>query len=110
MRNYKFTVIGVKWWDKVNGNTYHSCKIFRHKDGAVAHCPFIYGYGEQYKHTALVKMQEIGFIKCAEDRIYHWERENNYPILWVVYYDKKKECKANGMEPPAVSWAVGLKP
>ena len=30
---YKFTAQAIKWWDKVNGNTYHSVRVSRHRDG-----------------------------------------------------------------------------
>ena len=54
-RQIKFTCIAKKWFDKVNGNTYHSVRVTRHKDGAVVVGQFQYGYGEHYKQTALAK-------------------------------------------------------
>ena len=49
----KFTVNAVRWFDKVNGNTYHSVRITRHKDGMTITAPFQYGYGDHYRQTAL---------------------------------------------------------
>jgi len=49
MREIKFIVVAVRWFDKENGNTYHSCHITRIKDGAVLLCPFQYGYEEHYR-------------------------------------------------------------
>ena len=88
MKNQKqFTVIAVKWFDKVNGNTYHSVRVIRHKDGSIITCQYNYGYGDQYKYTALDIMVKAGWI--PEDKespiSYRYERDNNYPIIWIVY-------------------------
>ncbi len=47
-----YTVIGRRWFERVNGNTYHSVKVY--KDGQlIGYVPFTYGYGSQYEQTAL---------------------------------------------------------
>ena len=103
-RQIKFTVIAKKWFDKVNGNTYHSVRCIRHKDNAVVVGQFQYGYGEHYKQTALSAMlsaewlpheyakKSVGGGDCS----YLYERENNYPILWTVSEGLKRDCVANG--------------
>lgn len=86
---YQFSVNAVKWFDKVNGNTYHSVRCVRHSDGAVVVGQFQYGYGDQYQYTALNAMLETGWLpeKYGEKQphggnlVYLYERENNYPIL-----------------------------
>lgn len=101
----KFTAQAVKWHDKVNGNTYHSVKVTRHEDGAVVYGQFQYGYGEQYKQTALDEMMKAGWLpsKYGEpcnhggDHTYLYEREHDYPIIWVETKGTKKECIANGI-------------
>ena len=118
-RVMKFTVIVVKWWDKVDGNTYHSVRCVRHKDGAVVVGPYQYGYGEHYKQTALYAMAGVGWLskmyspgECRKRKkaglspftvkvymptdSWEYERENKYPILWTVSYGLKRECVANG--------------
>lgn len=40
-----------RWFDKVNGNTYHSVQVFKN-DKLIGETPFCYGYGDQYKQTA----------------------------------------------------------
>ena len=41
---------GRRWFDRRNGNTYHSCKVWF--DGHQKHhCRFAYGYGDQYMQT-----------------------------------------------------------
>ena len=89
----KITVIAVKWFDKVNGNTYHSVRIIRHRDGKELFCQFQYGYGDQYRHTALMAMKEAGWIR---KEIMSYERTSNYPIIWNVSDGLKRDCIANG--------------
>lgn len=44
-RKIKFVCNAVRWFDKINGNTYHSVRITRIKDGKVIADQFQYGYG-----------------------------------------------------------------
>lgn len=93
-----FTCNVIKWFDKLNGNTYHSVRITRHKDGKIIVCPFEYGYGEQYKYTALNAMVKNKWINPQyEGQIYLYERENNYPIIWIVTDGLKRDCISNGV-------------
>ena len=46
-----FVVIGGKWFDKINGNTYHSAKIID-QNGNKYYTRFCYGYGSQYITSA----------------------------------------------------------
>lgn len=94
----KYTAIVVKWFDRVNGNTYHSVRITRHRDNKVLCCPFDYGYGEQYRQTALTAMIKARWIRgYTRDNVYgKFERERNYPIIWSVSDGLKRECVANG--------------
>lgn len=93
-REIKFVCNAVKWRDKVNGNTYHSCHITRCSDGSIITVPFTYGYGEHYRQSALTRMSEVGWI--PEKEPYCYERDNNYPILWNVSEGLKRDCVANG--------------
>jgi len=97
-RKIKFISKTVKWFDKVNGNTYHSNRIIRVKDSKTIVTPFTYGYGEQYKTTALETMQENKWIprKYWNENKWWYCRENNYPIHWEVSHGLKRDCIANG--------------
>ncbi len=104
-RQIKFTVIAKKWFDRTNGNTYHSVRCTRHKDNAVVVGQYQYGYGEHYKQTALYAMLDAGWLPIRYKRetattsnsSYLYERENNYPILWTVSQGLKRDCVANGI-------------
>jgi hypothetical protein len=115
-KEYKFTVIAVKWFDMVNGNTYHSVRCVRHKDGVCVFGTFRYGYGDHYKQTALDEMFDAGWFKNYKRKVLAGstvsdktklvsyrrpmlcllEREQDYPILWTVSAGLKRDCIANG--------------
>ncbi len=104
-RKIKFVCNAVRWFDKVNGNTYHSVRITRVKDGKVIADQFQYGYGDQYRHTALLLMVKEKWLPSkyrkhnsnGSTNYYLYERENNYPILWNVTDGLKRECVRNGI-------------
>jgi hypothetical protein len=58
-----FTIISRRWFDGVNGNTYHSVEVYADGDllGAV---PFEYGYDYSYEQTAMK------IIKDKKPRVY----------------------------------------
>jgi len=97
-RKIQFTATARRWFDRRNGNTYHSVRITRHSDGATIACPFTYGYGDCYRQTALEAMHAAGWFPAKYDDKTCWcyERENNYPILWNVADGSKRDCVANG--------------
>lgn len=50
-------ILGRKWFDRVNGNTYHSATVY--VDGIeVLQTAREYGYGDQYVETALEALEE----------------------------------------------------
>ena len=97
----KFVGIAVLWRDKVNGNTYHSVQIHDCETGKVYYCPFEYGYGDQYRHTALKAMVEFHLLpeKYNSNNCYLYEMENDYPISWVCNHSTKRDCVENGKNP-----------
>lgn len=115
--NKKFTVIVQKWFDKLNGNTYHSVRCIRHSDNAIAVGQFQYGYGEHYRQTALYAMLDAGWFKNFRRKvladandpnkfkkvrynkttIFMFEREKKYPIIWTISKGLKRDCVANGI-------------
>lgn len=98
MRKIKFIAQAVLWFDKVNGNTYHSVRITRCRDGEAITVPFTYGYGDQYRYSALKRMAEAKWLPVKYRKsVYIYERENNHPIEWSVSDGLKRDCIANGV-------------
>ncbi len=109
-----FVCNAVKWFDKVNGNTYHSVRITRISDGKVICHEWTYGYNEHYRQTALQTMFKAGWLDnylrkhepiknlkpeerhYTENNLSMFERENNYPIMWNVSEGLKRDMVANG--------------
>jgi len=106
-RKIKFVCNAVRWFDKVNGNTYHSVRVTRCSDGKVIVGQFQYGYGDSYRQTALEEIEKASWLPkkytgkivggYGGNKSYSYERENNYPILWNISDDLKRECVANGI-------------
>ena len=96
----KYICNAIKWRDKINGNTYHSVKITRVKDKKVIYGELQYGYGDQYKYTALDAMANAKWlpVKYRKENSYLYERENDYPIIWNVSYGLKRDAARNGGE------------
>ena len=66
-----YIVIAKEWRDKVNGNSYFSARIENTVENKVYALPYQYGYGDQYKHEAIKRLQEEGEIvlnyRCVSD-------------------------------------------
>ncbi len=94
----KFSARGARWFDKANGNTYHSVRVTNCETGETRAAPFQYGYDDHYRQTALELMLSEGWLPKAytRDNMYLYERENEYPILWNVSDGLKRDCVANG--------------
>jgi hypothetical protein len=94
---YRYTAIARRWFDKVNGNTYHSVRITDNETGKAIAVPFQYGYGDCYRQTALQAMCDAGWLpEQYHKEPYMYERENDYPINWCVTDGLKRDCVANG--------------
>jgi hypothetical protein len=94
----KFIGNAVKWFDRVNGNTYHSVRITRVRDGKTIAAPMQYGYGDHYRQSALEAMGKAKWLPVAYrgSECCMYERDNNYPIVWNVSEATKRECISNG--------------
>ena len=54
-------VDGREWFDRVNGNSYFSARVF--VDGVeVARVPFQYGYGSAFEYAAAWALQDLGIL------------------------------------------------
>ena len=91
----QYVANACRWFDKVNGNTYHSVRITRTSDGAILLCEWTYGYGDHYRQTAFEALKREKWI-TTPGYYGDWERINNYPIQWNVSDGLKREMVANG--------------
>jgi hypothetical protein len=76
------TVIGRRWFDKLNGNTYCTATIYF--DGKlVLKTPFEYGYGSFYIQNAANLLDKNKLLKLKRNE------NNNHESLWR-YCERKK--------------------
>lgn len=107
MKIKSISILGRRWRDKVNGNTYHSARVFA--DGnLVATVPFQYGYGNQFEWTACDQLERANVFKgarqrqCDKDRQrcesgWQWLRDRlKLGYLVDVSEVTKRECVAWG--------------
>jgi hypothetical protein len=73
----RWIVNAKKWFDKVNGNTYHSVRITDAKTNKPIYSSgMTYGYGDQYRHTAMDYLIKKGKMK-ENDRFNHEQNAKN---------------------------------
>ena len=98
-RRIKFTVIAKRWFDRVNGNTYHSVHITRTRDSKTLYVPFTYGYDSCYEQTTVETMADNKWLPVkyrnkdiqADFNIYRYNQQNNYPIEYTVIDVSRKK-------------------
>jgi len=67
----KWIVQANRWFDKINGNTYHSVDITdAQTNKLIFSSGGVYGYGDQWRHTAIDGLIRFGIFK-EEDRFNH---------------------------------------
>lgn len=76
-----YFVIGAKWFDKVNGNTYCNAKIID-AEGNRFYCGYSYGYGDYYLHHAKSYIKnnladDFNIINCGCFYIKHKDIKND---------------------------------
>jgi hypothetical protein len=57
----QITIIGRRWFDRLNGNTYHSARIYVNNE-LIHTIGMTYGYGEQYEQNAIQWLKDNGHI------------------------------------------------
>jgi hypothetical protein len=95
-KNATITVIGKRWFEKTNGNTYHSVSVYVNGD-LVEHIPFTYGYGDMYMQNAgniIFKNYETPLKKYsngAMDRLWRLKEYGFKIIDSVTDVERKKD-------------------
>ena len=85
MRQIKNAVVIARvWFDRVNGNTYHSARIIINGGEADFKKPIEYGYGDSYITTATEIALENGYSRdnMTRDGLRNWLKSN--AVLDVV--------------------------
>ena len=87
----KYIIHGYRWFDKINGNTYHTVTIDRVRDHKrIYESEFIvYGYDEQYKQTAYDELIKLELVK-EEDRFNHTLNRDRF-FYYVTDVNRKKD-------------------
>jgi len=90
------TIFAKRWFDKVNGNTYHSVNVYA--DGKlVGSEPFAYGYGEGYQQTAVELLIKAGIYKreVEPDRVVKDTLIKGQDRTYYRFLEDKREHKEN---------------
>jgi hypothetical protein len=91
---------GKRWFDKVNGNTYHNVSV--NVDGVeIGKSGIHYGYGDQYIQTAHAMLQDAGIfpktgerLKSGMDKDYNdflTDRMNNREKYYITVSDVSRK-------------------
>ena len=96
------TILGRKWRDKINGNTYHSARVIA--DGElVAVAPFQYGYGDQWQWSAAAVFETAGKMPGREhntngsaETFWRWCERHGVKLVLDCADATKRECKSWG--------------
>ncbi len=83
------TVIGRRWFERLNGNTYHSVEVM--VNGVqVYRLPCSYGYGSMYAQNAFVWLKKSGLLVDLQ------EHESLYSYCQrrqIIYTDSVSDVK-----------------
>ena len=92
---YKFIAHIKRWFDKYNGNSYFSVRIFDMNDKLISvnfdlNTNIIYGYGSH------PEFETIKFLKNTYPRCYEnidLEKLHNHDIRKMIYFNDDTGCK-----------------
>lgn len=94
---------GKEWFDKINGNSYHSVQVtinYGMKNAKTLYCPFTYGYDDFYKQTATERLIKDKYLKMERNNsLWRYAKENNIIVRASIQRDcKQKDVKTWGIE------------
>ena len=91
MKKLTRVCIVKKWFDKLNGNTYHKVKLFL--NGEVLESDYTYGYENQYEQTAYNLFNTNESWKDKPFRFPNINVFTNTIYFEVIQVNTKKELK-----------------
>ena len=76
----KYIIEARKYFDRVNGNTYHAVRITdtKTKTTIAKSTPLVYGYGDAYRQTAYNLLLKAGLVKEDDRHNHDLNRERFY--------------------------------
>lgn len=83
-------VVGRRWFERTNGNTYHSAEIYVNNN-FVHKIDFTYGYGNQFEWNAMEWLKKNGYLKEYKGNPSTYCRENNISYNSTVADVKRKK-------------------
>lgn len=87
----KYIITGKEWFDKINGNSYFSCRIESTSDkNFLVKFPFQYGYGDSARDEAVKYLQEKDLITST----------TSLPSALPIHYTMIDNC----LKRDVVSW------
>lgn len=104
MKNKKIKsimIVGKRWFDKVNGNTYCSSRVYI--NGELSFCvPWRYGYSNYYEQAAREELNKRGLIKLVQfdngcfESFYSYCERNKVKFESIVTDGLKRDMVAWG--------------
>ena len=83
-----FVIDAKRWFDRVNGNTYHSVSVYKNGE-LLDRVSFTYGYGSHYEQTALELLQKNGITK--QEIFWKFKEEIGRDRVMVFCNDVKRK-------------------
>ena len=78
----KFVIVGKKWHDKINGNTYHAVNIIdAGSDKLIFSSGLTYGYGEAWRQTAYEGLIKLKLAAEADRHNHELNRKDLF--MWI---------------------------
>ena len=87
-------IIGRRWFDKINGNTYHAVQVILNHN-VVYTSPMTYGYDDHYIQTAANWLRENGYINLGDKYTPLWKVEEmiGFKLITSVRDGLKRDLK-----------------
>lgn len=86
------TISGRRWFDKINGNTYHSVDVYVNGKH-IGNNPYEYGYDEAYLQTALKILQDAGIRKKTGEHLTSGADKDYYEFMMDMREHRDKYVK-----------------
>ena len=93
----RVTIIGRKWFDRLNGNTYFTAEIL--VNGIHVHSmPYEYGYDSQYEHSSMDWLRKSGLIPAFKqyanggyEAVWQWKEREGIDFYSIASYVATKK-------------------